>query len=90
MNLLQRYKSLTYELNKKYYCEYDEWFQPYFSWNPFDTRNDWQPKWLVEYMYGWSNFSYAWEAWSYCVGNKKYPYPYKLPDAFWLELNGIR
>jgi hypothetical protein len=36
-------------------------------------------------MFGWIGIGYAFEAWSYLMTNK--PYGYKLPDAFWAELN---
>ena len=88
MNLLQRYKNWTEKQNSKYCSDYDEWFQPYFAWNPFDTRNDFQPEILREYMYGWIGVGYAWECWSYLMRDKKYSY--KLPDAFWYEINGNR
>ena len=88
MNLLQKYKSWTEKQNRKYQSDYDEWFQPYFSWNLFDTRNDRQPEWLREYMYGWMGVSYAWECWTYWMRDMKYSY--LLPSALWLELNGNR
>lgn len=85
MNFLQRYKTWTEKQNSKYYSDYDEWFQPCFGWNPFDYRNDWTPEWLEEWVQGFRGVSYAWEAWSYMMRDKKYSY--KLPDCFWYELN---
>jgi hypothetical protein len=88
MNLLQQYKNWTYNLNKRYTSDYDEYFQPYFKWNPFDDRNDWQPEWVRECVYGWIGVGYAFEAYTYLMRDKKYSYP--LPNAFWLEINGNR
>lgn len=84
-NLLQKYKTYTQKLNSKYYHVDDEFFQPYFSWNLFDTRNHRQPEWLAEYMYGWMGVGCTWKCWTYLMRDKKYSY--NLPDAFWLELN---
>lgn len=87
-DLLRNYKNWAYSQNSRHYDEDDEFFQPYFAWNPFDYRNNWQPEWLKEFMCGLSGFGYAWECWTYLMRDKKYSY--QLPNAFWLELNGVR
>jgi hypothetical protein len=88
IDLIQKYKNWTEKQNRKYYDDYTEYFQPHFRWNAFDTRNDWQPEILREYMYGLMGVGYAWECWSYWMRDKEYYY--ELPNAFWLELNGNR
>ncbi len=85
MNLLQRYKNYTQKQHNSY-C-YDGVFEPNFKFNVFDTNNDWVydlEKWR-EFLWGWQGVGYAWEAWSCWMRDKKYSY--KLPHAFWAEIN---
>ena len=85
MNLRQQYKTWTERQYNKY-CDYQSWeFAPHFRWNPFDDRNDFSPEWLQDWVSGLRGVSYAWEAWSYLMRDKKYSY--QLPDCFWAELN---
>jgi len=85
MNLFQRYKNYTQKEYDKYEDFYE--FKPHFRWNIFDVENSWVydlEKWR-NFMFGWIGIGYAFEAWSYLMTDK--PYDYKLPDAFWAELN---
>ena len=85
VNLLQRYKNYTQKQYNKYFFEYD--FKPHFKWNPFDTYNEWVydlEKWR-NFIWGWQSVGYAFEAWSYWMRDLKYSY--KLPYAFWTEIN---
>ncbi len=85
MNLLQRYKNYTQKQYDKYLDFYE--FKPHYKWNPFDTNNTFvydMKKWY-NFLCGWWCVGYAYEAWSYWMTDKSYDY--KLPDAFWAELN---
>jgi hypothetical protein len=85
INLRQKYKNWTQKQYNKHYYEYD--FRPYFSWNIFDIDNEWVydlEKWR-NFIRGWKSVGYAFETWSYWMTDK--PYGYKLPNAFWAELN---
>jgi hypothetical protein len=91
MNLLQRYKNWT---RKQYDRQLGRWdgdskFSPNFKWNPFDIDNDWAydlagGRWR-EFVWGWQNVGYAWEAWSYWMRDLRYGY--KIPYAFWSAVN---
>jgi hypothetical protein len=85
INLRQRYKNWTQKQYNKHYFEYD--FKPHFTWNIFDTNNDWVydlEKWR-NFIWGWQSVGYAWEAYTYWMRDMKYSY--KLPDCFWTEIN---
>jgi hypothetical protein len=85
INLRQRYKNYTQKQYNRHYFEYD--FKPHFKFNIFDTNNEWVydlEKWR-NFIMGWQGVGYAWEAWSYWMTDKSYSY--KLPNAFWAELN---
>jgi hypothetical protein len=85
INLRQKYKNYTRKQYNRHYFEYD--FKPHFTWNIFDTDNEWvydNQKWY-NFLCGWIGIGYAFEAWSYWMRDKKYSY--KLPDAFWTELS---
>jgi hypothetical protein len=85
MNLLQKYKKITQKEYNKYLDNCD--FKPHFQWNPFDTENIWVydiENWR-EFIWGWQCVGYTWEAWGYLMTDKSYGY--KLPDAFWNQLN---
>ena len=85
INLRQRYENYTRKEYNKHFFEYD--FKPHFKFNIFDTDNDWvydNEKWR-NFIWGWMSVGYAFEAWSYWMRDMKYSY--KLPYAFWAEIN---
>ena len=85
MNILQKYKNWTRKQYNRYYDDYQ--FCPNFRFNPLDDRNDWvyDNEKLRNFIRGLHSTKYAWEAWSYWMRDMKYSY--KLPVAFWNELN---
>ena len=84
MKLLERYKTWTSKNNSKYY-DYKDEFAPHFKWNPFDYGNYWSPEWVLRMVSGLQGLRYAFDMWTDWI--RDLPYYYKLPDAFWYELN---
>ena len=89
--ILDKYKRWVAKLNQKQRFDvYSEYFQPYFKYNPFDTRNDFVYDFadgkLREFIWGFQGIGYAWKCWSCLMRDKKYSY-FKFPDVFWSEIN---